>query len=145
MRCRCASTINIYLSSDKYGHVASASTKRTIRKNEKKDRGGQGASQINGQRIYLVKKQIYASAKNGADSYAQPEPRCQREKDSSLSGFLDFAFSFGPFFAQAKGSKQTRSDFPRLIYDFQFRLAVSFAHKVPVHGHFSVKYSPLQY
>lgn len=68
-----------------------------------------------------------------------------KERRIALSGFLDFAFSFGSFFAQAKGSKQTRSGFPRLIYDFQFRLAVSFAHKVPVHGHFSVKYSPLQY
>lgn len=35
-------------------------------------------------------------------------------------------FSFGPFFARAKGSKQMRSGFPRLIYDFhfQFRLLI---------------------
>lgn len=61
-----------------------------IRENEKKNEGGQRASQINGQRIYLMKKQIYALPKRSG-IYTQPEPRCQREKDSSpVSWILPF-------------------------------------------------------
>lgn len=65
--------------SDKYGHVAPASMERTIRKNEKKDGGRRGTSQINGRHIYLVKKQIYAPAKNGADSMFNLSPLSKGE------------------------------------------------------------------
>jgi len=58
-----ASIINIYLSNvaTSMGHVAPASRERTEQE-KRKEGDGQGTSQINGQRIYLVKKQIYAPA-----------------------------------------------------------------------------------